>query len=90
MYQINDILNENSHMLDLVWTSNSEKFECDLYLNHLLLNEVHHKAITVDFSHIVSHETTPDREFYLDYKNANYNQINFVLSEIDWCTLRRE
>lgn len=75
--------------LILVWTSDSEKFECNLCLNHLLHNEVHQKAITVEFLHESSHEIPPDREFYSDYRNANYNQMNSVLTEIDWCTLMR-
>lgn len=84
LYQINDILNDNSRLLDLVWTNNPEKFECNLCLNHLLPNEIHHKAITVDFYHIDSHPIPHDREFYLDFKNANYDQINTALIECDW------
>lgn len=84
LFQINGIPNDNNRILDLLWTNNIDNFNCVLCRNHLLSNEIHHKAITVDFDDEPFPVESRNREFYLDFANADYNYINAMLNNIDW------
>lgn len=84
LYQINGIPNDNNRILDLLWTNNTDHFNCNLCRNHLLSNEIHHKAITVEFDNEPFPIESKNREFYFDFANADYNCINSILNNIDW------
>lgn len=82
--QLNYHRNDNDRILDLFWSNDSDPCTCTVCDNHLLHNEQHHKAITVEY--FIENITTEEKktEFYLDFKNADYIAINDYLATVNW------
>lgn len=82
--QINYHRNDNGRLLDLLWTNDPDQCTCNICPNHLLENETHHKAITVELSFHVKNTIDQGSESYLDFIKADYDKINNDLMSVDW------
>lgn len=85
--QMNFHLNNNSRLLDLIWTNDPDQCTCKLCPDELLKNEIHHKAIVFEFAFNFTDSYQQHNETYLDFNNANYNVINRELTYINWDNL---
>lgn len=83
--QINPVLNDNDRMLDLVWTNDPDKCFCKECSDNILSNEIHHKALKIEIDFEWSSNTYKKKEYYRDFTNANYDEINKKINEIKWC-----
>ena len=82
--QINGHLNDNNRILDLIWSNDPDDSSCNICVNHLLRNESHHKALTIDFVCGTSNSVSSDDDYYRDFRSADYNCLNNEFSMIDW------
>lgn len=87
LLQVNNVTNDNNHILDLLWTNEPDNCICRICDNNILYNEVHHKALKVDLETQFSVSHSPSKEFYMDFANADYNKINMEINSIDWCKM---
>lgn len=84
LFQINYHLNYNGRILDLIWSNDPDFFTCNVCINHLLRNEIYHKALTFDYLCDRTNTISSTDEFYRDFRNADYDSINTELASIDW------
>lgn len=82
--QINHHHNDNGRLLDLLWTNDPEQCSCNICHNHLLENEVHHKALTLEISFYSKKEPTTKTTSIKDFLGADYQNINNNLKSIEW------
>lgn len=70
--------------IHMTWSNDPRQLSYSSCTEELLKNATHHNAIIVEFAfnHI---ERNPGEEItYLDFHNANYNEINEALLLKDW------
>lgn len=86
LLQINNVHNQNGRLLDLAWTNFPDKFNVNISRMNLLHDEVHHKAIVIEYFIESSNvdDYSHDDDLYFDFGNANYATLNDKISMIDW------
>lgn len=84
LHQMNFHKNDNNRILDLIWSNDPEQISCNLCIDNILKNEIHHKAIIITYSSNVCISEDNKIEYYFDFMNANYTEINNQLSNINW------
>jgi len=82
--QINYHRNDNNRLLDLIWTNDPDNCSCIICPNHLLKNEIHHKALTLEMSFHLKKESTTKTILIKDFLGADYQQMNDHLQYIEW------
>lgn len=87
LMQINYILNDNNRILDLVWTNEPDVCFCKICDDNILTNESHHKALNIEIEFKCDVDLNAEKEYYNDYANANYDEINNEICSIDWCSI---
>lgn len=86
LLQINDVHNQNSRLLDLAWTNFPDKFNVSISRMNILHDEIHHKAIVIEYFIKTSNVDvrSHDNDLYFDFGNADYAKLNDKISMIDW------
>lgn len=85
--QINCHPNDNGRFLDLIWSNDPECCSCHICINHLLKNEVHHKALSFNYYCEPVAAIPSTDEFFYDFRNADYTALNAEFVSIDWQNL---
>ena len=86
LLQINKICNDNSTMLDLIWTNCVEMISCHSSEYHLLKHETHHPAFEIRIHENFQNKQN-EAEYETKYRNflgADYDVINNELINIEW------
>lgn len=83
LYQINSIKNCHGVFLDLIFTHNN-KAEVKLADDCLLPLDQHHPAILVNVNINENIETLQSDYYYYEFKKANYMDLNYYYSTVDW------
>lgn len=84
LFQMNSILNDNDHILDLFWINEPDICVVQFCENNVLYNETHHKALSIEMDIPCDVENNATQHYYLDFVNADYDKINFEINSIDW------
>ena len=80
---INNIYNDDSHILDLVFVDHDYDTNLFLLISHLFRKTFYHSPITVEFS-VLNNQPAIDNRFVFDFKNANFVGLNTVLNSFEW------
>lgn len=83
MFQMNYVLNDNDRILDLLWINEPDLCICQMCVNNILYNEVHHKALKIELDIQIS-TSSESKQFFMDFNNADYNKINRELDSVNW------
>lgn len=82
--QINNFKNDIGRILDLIFISNDLRTSCNLCLNPISRNTVHHKAIVITFEFYIfekePHFPTKSYNFVI----GDYAAINNYFATVDW------
>lgn len=87
LFQINKHLNKNNKMLDLVWTSDTDIFNCTLSDSHLVKEEVHHPALNISMFEFFSRQNKNKNDCsdtFRNFINADYDKINNAFISVNW------
>lgn len=82
LFQINENYNDNNRLLDLIWTNDVDMLSCNMCNNPLLGLESHHPALEISIHSEIRRSADKTIDF-LDFGNANYDEINDLLNEIN-------
>ena len=69
--QINNIYNDNSHILDLVFVDHDLDANLFLPISPLFKKSFHHSPITVEFS-VLNYQPAIANSFVFDFRSANF------------------
>lgn len=84
MYQINNVYNVNSRLLDLIYTDDPDELTLQ-YGNNLLPLDNHHPSLSICFSYdIINNIESTESQYVFDFKKTDFDALFKHLSEIDW------
>ena len=86
LFQLSNVTNNFGNVLDLVFSSIIDDISLNRASHVIKKDSVAHKALEVNFMIDTCKENniSDEIEFYYDYVNANFNQINEYLSLVEW------
>lgn len=71
----------------MTWTNDPDVCFCKVCDDAILKNESHHKAIVIEIEFNDDVKSNANKEYYKDFANANYDDINNEIASVDWCSI---
>lgn len=85
--QLCDIRNTNNRILDLCFASSDAKISVEAAPSPLVKHCRHHPALLISLDCSALSFVEVSSEFYADFHNGNYDEMNVFLTSIDWDAL---